>query len=282
MKIAVASGKGGTGKTTISTNLALAVSEIYENTQYVDCDVEEPNGHIFLKPEVYKEFESTVLVPQVITDRCTGCGKCAELCQYNSIICIKGKAVVFEELCHSCGGCELICPEKCITEIDRRVGAGEIGKSANLTYIGGTLDIGTIQSPAMIKSVKKKSSADGIVIVDAPPGTSCPVIEAIGDADFVLLVTEPTPFGLNDLILAVDMVKQLQLPFAVAINRSDIGDEGVENYCKENDIEVMLRIVNDRKIAECYSVGEMVIEKMPQYKQQFIAMFNAIKEVIGK
>ena len=279
MKIAIASGKGGTGKTTIATNLAFSLSQAGLYVQYLDCDAEEPNGHIFLKPEIESSEEVTVGVPEVDMAKCTGCRKCGQLCQYSAIICLKDKPMVFEQLCHSCGGCMAICPENAITEKQRKIGVAEFGKT-NGTYFGhGRLDIGAIQTPALIRYVKKRIQKDAINIIDAPPGTSCPVIEAIKGSDFVLLVTEPTPFGLNDLVLAVDMVRQLKIPYAVAINKSDIGDDAVIKYCRQKKIKVLIQIPNNRKIAEYYSRGVILVETMPDYKRTFLKLYEDIKRM---
>jgi len=280
MNIAVASGKGGTGKTTIATNLAAAMSRTGLEVQYLDCDVEEPNGHIFLKPKIGHRDEVAVGVPEVDTEKCIGCGRCAELCQYSAITCVKGTVLVFEELCHSCGGCMAVCPERAITETQRTIGIAEFGTSNGIAFGHGKLHIGAIQTPALIKYVKQRARADTLTILDVPPGTSCPVIEAIRNTDFVLLVTEPTPFGLNDLELAVGMVRVLKLPFAVAINRSDIGDDGVLRYCQREGIDVLLEIPNDRKIAEAYSRGVMMIDAIPEYKQKFLQLHDHVSERI--
>ncbi|KPK75888.1 MAG: (4Fe-4S)-binding protein [Phycisphaerae bacterium SM23_30] len=277
MKIAIASGKGGTGKTTIATNLAASISRTGLRVQYLDCDAEEPNGHIFLKPVIESREDVTVGVPEVDEQKCTGCGKCGRLCQYSAITCIKEKVLVFEELCHSCGGCMAICPEGAIKEIQRRIGIAEFGKSDGIAFGHGKLNIGAIQTPAIIKFVKQKAPNKAITILDVPPGTSCPVIEAVKGSDFVLLVTEPTPFGLNDLKLAVGMVRELKLPFAVALNRSDIGDESVLQYCAEENIDVILEIPNDRLIAEAYSQGFMIIDALGGYQQAFSQLYQKIK-----
>ena len=281
MIIAVASGKGGTGKTTISTNLAMSLVGVGQQVQYLDCDAEEPNGHIFLKPEIEITEDVTVGVPEVNLSKCTGCGKCGQLCQYSAILSLKGSVLVFENLCHSCGGCMAICPESAITEKQRKIGIVEFGKSNGVYFGHGRLDIGAIQTPALIKYVKKRIKTDAINIIDAPPGTSCPVIEAIKGSDFVLLVTEPTPFGLNDLALAVGMVRQLKIPFAVAINRSNIGNDEVVRYCQQENIAVLIQIPNDRKIAESYSRGDMIVEAMPDYKQKFLKLYEDLKK-LGK
>jgi MinD superfamily P-loop ATPase len=281
MIIAVASGKGGTGKTTIATNLAMSLARAERQVQYLDCDVEEPNGHIFLKPEIESTEDVTVGVPDVHLDKCTGCGRCGQLCQYSAIVCVKDKVLTFEELCHSCGGCMAVCPEGAIEEKQRKVGVAEFG-NANGVYFGqGRLNIGAIQTPALIRYVKKGIKNDGTVVIDVPPGTSCPVIEAVKGSDFVLLVTEPTPFGLNDLELAVGMVRELGLPFAVAVNRCDIGDDRVLRYCEREDIEVVLEIPNDRLIADAYSRGLMIIDALAGYEQKFLQLYEHIGTKVG-
>jgi MinD superfamily P-loop ATPase len=279
VKITIASGKGGTGKTTISTNLAVSLSRAGQVVQYLDCDAEEPNGHIFLKPIIQNTEDIMTGVPEVDEDKCTGCGKCASLCQYSAIVCIKDKPLVFEQLCHSCGGCMAICPENAIIEKPRKIGIAEFGKSNGVDFGHARLDIGAIQTPALIKYVKKQIKEDAINIIDAPPGTSCPVIEAVKGSDFVLLVTEPTPFGLNDLELAVGMVRELKLPFAVAVNRSDVGDDAVVRYCQRENIDVIIQIPNDRKIAESYSRGMMMVESIPDYKQTFLKLYEHINRI---
>ena len=278
MKIAVASGKGGTGKTTIATNLALAIAQLGNKSQYIDCDVEEPNGHIFLKPKVENSHSVTIKVPKVDEEKCDGCGKCSEICQYNAIVTMKKIVMTFDQLCHSCGGCKLVCPVEAIFDNDREIGFADVGTAGKVDFAQGRLNVGDIHTPPLIKRVKQFSSNDGVVIIDAPPGTSCPVIEAIKGNDFVLLVTEPTPFGLNDLKLAVGMVRELKLPFAVVINRSDVGDDGVLEYCRSENIEVALELRDDRKIAEAYSSGKMIIDALPEYKDDFIRLYNFIAD----
>ncbi|MBW2631730.1 MAG: ATP-binding protein [Deltaproteobacteria bacterium] len=269
MKIAIASGKGGTGKTTIATNLALALANTGRTIQILDCDVEEPNCHIFLKPEIESSSPVTVPIPKVIEEKCTGCGICAEVCEYSAIAVIKGKVLIFPELCHSCGACKLFCPEDAFIEVPRELGTVEEGKTNGISFVHGLLNIGELMSPAVIRGVKEAAGEPEILILDSPPGTSCPVIEAVKDAEFVLLVTEPTPFGLNDLELAVGMVRELSIPFAVAINRSDVGNEDVKEYCNKEKIKIILEIPNDRRIAEAYSRGEMVIHALPEYQKAF-------------
>lgn len=269
MKLAVASGKGGTGKTTIATNLALVLTQMGQAVQLLDCDVEEPNCHIFLKPDIEVSSAVTVLRPEVIKEKCTSCGICQEVCEYSAIIVVKDTVLTFPELCHSCGACSMFCPEDAITEVPRQVGTVEEGTSNGITFTHGLLNIGELMSPAVISSVKNTADEPDVLLIDSPPGTSCPVIEAVKDAEFVLLATEPTPFGLNDLELAVGMVRELNIPFAVAINRCDIGNEVVKDYCTREHIAVVLEIPDDRKIAEAYSRGEMVVNALPTYEKLF-------------
>ena len=278
MKIAIASGKGGTGKTTIATNLACSIARMGKEVQYLDCDVEEPNGHIFLKPDIRETHNATIGVPEVDTELCEGCGNCGQLCQYSAIVCLKDTPLVFEQLCHSCGGCTLVCPTDAITESQIPIGLVESGTADGVKFVQGRLNIGDVRSPALIKKVKGKMADNGLVIIDAPPGTSCPVIEAIEGVDFCLLVTEPTPFGLNDLKLAVDMVRELKLPFAVVINRSDLGDDKVQRYCDEENIEVVLEIPDDRRIAETYSTGNMIVDVLPEYRNNFLRLYESITQ----
>ncbi len=275
--IAIASGKGGTGKTTIATNLALLISRAGKKVQYVDCDVEEPNGHIFLKPVIEKTEAVTVAVPQVELDKCTGCGKCGELCQYSAIVAFKKNVLTFEQLCHSCGGCMLVCPANAIKEKQKEIGFIDRGASNGVGFVQGKLNIGDVRSPALIRQVRQRTAAEGTVIIDVPPGTSCPVIEAVKSAHVVLLVTEPTPFGLNDLKLAVGMVRELKLPFAVVINRSDAGDDKVRQYCRSEEIKVALEIPDDRRIAEAYSRGDMIIDVLSEYNKHFAKLAGAIQ-----
>ncbi len=274
--IAIASGKGGTGKTTIATNLACAIAGAGKEVQYLDCDVEEPNGHIFLKPEIENTSSVTIGVPDLDFELCNGCGKCGELCQYNAIVCLKDKPLVFEQLCHSCGGCMLICPTGAIKEKAKEIGFVDIGYANGVKFGQGRLKIGDIHTPSLIKQVKSCSIREGIVIIDAPPGTSCPVIQALKGSDFVLLVTEPTPFGLNDLKLAVGMVRELEIPFAVVINRSDPNEKMVNEYCRQENIDVILEIPEERRIAEAYSVGTMIIDALPEFKKDFIELYERV------
>jgi len=276
--IAIASGKGGTGKTTIATNLAQYTAGLGQPVQYLDCDVEEPNGHIFLKPKINISEAVTVDVPQVDLERCTGCGKCGKICQYSAIVHIKNNNVLtFEQLCHSCGGCMRVCPVDAIKPKPLNIGDIELGKAGDIDFIHGKLRIGHVRTPSLIKEVKKHIKQGCLAIIDVPPGTSCPVVEAIRGADFVLLVTEPTPFGLNDLKLAVDLVRKMNLPFAVTINRYDIGNDGVEKYCRAENINICLKLPDDRRIAEAYSTGQMIVDVLSEYRKEFSELYEYIK-----
>jgi len=279
MIVSVASGKGGTGKTTIATSLALALDG---NVQFFDCDVEEPNSHIFLKPVIRKKETVGVPVPEVDLSRCTNCGKCGELCQYSAIVPIKKNVLIFPELCHGCGGCTLVCPEEAISEKDREVGVVEMGFTNGMEFVDGRLHIAEAMSPPLIRAVKRHSDEAKTVIIDAPPGTSCPVIEAVKGSDFTLLVTEPTPFGLHDLILAVEMIRTLDIPFGVIINRSDVGDREVTEYCRRESIPLLMEIKTDRTIAEAYSKGIPMIDIAPEYRDHFRSLFADIRGIIGQ
>jgi len=226
--VAVASGKGGTGKTTVATNLAKLCAETGDAVQYLDCDVEEPNGHIFLKPDVSEQRDVTVEVPGIDPDKCTGCGRCGEICQYGAVVSVGGQVLTFEPLCHSCGGCWRVCPTGALQPKPLKIGSLQTGRVGQLDFVSGLLEIGHVRTPSLIGEVKAWIRPDALAIVDVPPGTSCPVVAALRGVDFVLLVTEPTPFGLNDLKLAVGLVREMQLPFAVVINRDGIGNDETE------------------------------------------------------
>jgi len=277
MILAVASGKGGTGKTTVATNLARVASEMGPVVQYTDCDVEEPNGHIFLKPEIAERRDVTVEVPRVDPAKCIGCGRCAEICQYSAIVCIQSQVLVFDKLCHSCSGCWRVCPTGAITPTPMRIGEIEVGRSHRVNVVTGRLQIGSVATPALIREARKYADPAGLTILDAPPGTSCPVVTSLRGVDFVLLVTEPTPFGLHDLTLAVELTRELGLPFGVAINRDGIGDDRVERYCRAQNIDILLRLPDDRRIAEAYSTGEMIAEVLPEYREAFVELIEAIE-----
>jgi len=276
MKISIASGKGGTGKTTIATNLAAVVSRNGVDVTYVDADVEEPNGHIFLKPNIEDVTGVEVLIPQIDADRCTLCGECSAACEYNALAVLGKSVEVFPSLCHSCGGCSDVCPEDAITEIPREIGTVSLGTVNGLGFIEGRLNVGEAMAPPVTRELRRLTNDHHTTIIDAPPGTSCPVIEAIRNTDFVLLVTEPTPFGLNDLELAVGMVREIDLPFGVIINRSDIGDDKTEKYCHSAGVEILMRIPFNMQLAEAYSRGKMMLEVSPEYERSLGDLYEAI------
>jgi len=274
--ITVASGKGGTGKTTVAVNMALSIGA----TNLLDCDVEEPNVHTLLHPTKLQTSSVTVPTPLVNQDKCTLCGKCAEFCQFNAIFVGKTKTMIYEEMCHSCGGCKLVCPDDAITEVERSIGKIHQSSIGQTHLVYGELSIGEPIATTLIKAVKEQVKADAINILDAPPGTACPVIETMRESDYLVLVTEPTPFGLHDLSMAIDVVRELKIPFGVVINRAGIGDEGVTEFCKKNDVPLLLEIPFNRQIAELYSRGIPFVEEMPEWRQQFKDLFNHIVELI--
>ncbi len=278
MIISIASGKGGTGKTTIATSLAVSLES---GTQILDCDVEEPNAHLFLNPLIDKTEPITTPVPEIDKDKCNLCGKCAEICEFKAIVVIAKTLLTFHELCHSCGGCMAVCPENAITEVERELGTLQIGHRDNLTFADGKLRIGEAMAPPLIKKVRSCKDPDRVTIIDAPPGTSCPVITAMADTDFVLLVTEPTPFGLHDLKLAVGAVNILGIPAGLVVNRSDMGDDKVREYAESVNLPILMEIPFDRKIAEAYSRGALLVDIMPEFKENFIQLYKRIAQIVN-
>ena len=247
----------------------------------LDCDVEEPNVHTLLHPTELLTSSVTVPTPLVNQDKCTLCGKCAEFCQFNAIFVGKTKTMIYEEMCHSCGGCKLVCPEDgAITEVERPIGKIHHSSIGVTHLVYGELSIGEPIATTLIQAVKARIKTDEINILDAPPGTACPVIETMRESDYLVLVTEPTPFGLHDLSMAVDVVQELEIPFGVIINRAGIGDEGVEEFCKKNDIPILLEIPFNRQIAELYSRGIPFVKEMPEWRKQFKDLYNHIVELI--
>jgi MinD superfamily P-loop ATPase len=276
MRVAVSSGKGGTGKTTVAVNLAVVASKTGRRVGYLDCDVEEPNGALFLKPRIQQTRPVHVSVPDVDVAKCNGCGQCGAICQFSAIIAMNNRALVFPELCHGCGGCWLVCPTGAITESHRSTGQLELGRAGKVHCVGGRLDIGEAMSPPVIAAVRDAAPEVDLLIIDSPPGTSCPVIESVRGNDLVLLVTEPTPFGLNDLQLAVEMVRALGLPFAVVINRADVGDDQTKEYCRREDIEVWAEIPDDRRVAEAYSRGDLACDVVAGYGSKIERLLDKI------
>jgi len=267
--VAIASGKGGTGKTTVSSNLALAASRAGCEVYYVDCDVEEPNGHLFLKPRITGARHIHVPVPAVDEEKCTHCGLCSEICQYSAIVCLEKTILTFDKMCHGCGGCAYVCPAGAISERGRDIGVLEEGHSGPIGFVHGRLTIGEAMSPPLIKAMLAAGKKDVLRIIDSPPGTSCPVITSIKSADYVILVTEPTPFGINDLGLAIDMVRELGIPFSVVVNRSEAGNHLAGDYCRERGVGILAEIPDDRRVAEAYSVGELVFDTLPDFRGYF-------------
>ncbi len=277
MVISVASGKGGTGKTTVAVNLSLLLSqEESGKVQVVDCDVEEPNVHLFLKPIIERSQPVHIPVPKIDRDKCNYCGKCAEVCVYNAIAVVKEQVLVFAELCHGCGGCTLLCPREAISEENRTIGVLEEGKADTIKFLQGSLNIGEPMATPLIRTIKKKLEPSCINIVDVPPGTSCPVITAVKNSDFTILVTEPTPFGLNDLILAVNLVRELGITHGVVINQADIGDGKVKEYCQKEGIPVIAEIPYDRTIAVLYSNGIPMLIEGEKYRRTFRKMWKSV------
>jgi len=281
MIISVASGKGGTGKTLVATSLALSLKE-REKVQLLDCDVEEPNSHVFLRPVITGSESVNIPVPRVDEDKCTYCGKCARVCVFNAIAVLGEHVLTFAPLCHGCGACSYLCPESAITEESREGGIVEWGHSDGIEFAHGKLNIGEAMAPPVIKKVKEQTRNNGVVIIDSPPGTSCPVVESVRDSDFCILVTEPTPFGLNDLVLAVETVKELNIPCGIVLNRVGADYKDVEKYCREENIPIMLTIPLDTDIARLYSRGITLVEGIPQWKSSFIKVFDGIQEILDE
>jgi MinD superfamily P-loop ATPase len=278
MIVSIASGKGGTGKTSVAVNMALSIG----NVQLLDCDVEEPNVHLFLHPDINRVEPVYILVPVVNEELCDHCGKCAEFCRYNAIFVSSERVLIFPELCHSCGGCVLVCPRKVITEEKHRIGTLKSGSAGDLELVYGELEIGEPMPVPVIKEVKRQIKKDRNVILDSPPGTSCPVIETVRGSDFCILVTEPTPFGLHDLKIMVQVLDGMRTPFGVVVNRAEIGDKKVYEYCREKNIAILLEIPYQRKIAELYSRGVPFSLEMPEWKEKFQTLFNEIRELVSK
>jgi MinD superfamily P-loop ATPase len=281
MIISIASGKGGTGKTLVATSLALSLKDSCE-VALLDCDVEEPNDHILLRPVFTGSEPVNIPVPVVAEDRCTYCGKCARVCVYHAMAVLGDHVLIFPQLCHGCGACCYLCPEKAISEEPRQMGVVEWGRADGVSFTHGILNAGEAMAPPVIRKVKGHSNGQGTVIRDIPPGTSCPVVEAIKGSDYCLLVTEPTPFGLNDLALALDMVKKLGIPCGVILNRAGVGDSGVGEYCRKENLPILLTIPLDMEIARLYSRGIALVDGMPQWKIHFKRLFEDIRGLVDE
>jgi MinD superfamily P-loop ATPase len=274
MTVAVASGKGGTGKTTVAVNLALSLEGPVE---LLDCDVEEPNAHLFLQPRWTSARTVSVPVPQVDERLCTACGACGEACRFHAIVSLKTQPLVFPELCHGCGACVLACPVGAIREVPQEVGVVERGLRGEIRFVHGRLKVGTAMSGPLIRAVRREAGQGQITLIDAPPGTSCPVVAAVRGSDFVMLVTEPTPFGLNDLKLAVEMCRILGLPCGVVINRSDVGDDAVRRYCASEAVPLLAEIPEDRRVAEAYSRGQAAVTVLPEFGALFRELHDRLR-----
>lgn len=265
MIVAVASGKGGTGKTTVAVNLAMCFPG---PVRLLDCDVEEPNCDIFLQPRIQRRERVRLPFAVVNEALCNGCGECSKACQYNAIVSLKTKPLVFPSLCHGCGGCVDVCPVGAIAEGEREIGTVDTGISRGLEFVQGCLDVGQALSPPVIRAVRERSAFGGTTIIDSPPGTSCPVVAAVKGSDYVVLVAESTPFGLHDLTLAVATMRRLDLRFGVVVNRA-AGDRRVADYCRDERIPILVEIPEDRKAAEACSRGELLVEAAPGFRALF-------------
>ena len=278
MKIAVASGKGGTGKTSVAVNMALSIGKV----QILDCDVEEPNVHILLRPTIGETLPVELLVPKIIEEKCDYCGECAKFCQFNALFVAGETAMVFPELCHSCGGCSIVCPNDAIVEESRQIGRIVKGSAEDIDVVYGEINVGEALAVPIITAVKDHIDDKGTVILDSAPGSACPLVETVHGVDFCLLVTEPTPFGLHDLQVAVEVIQMIDLPMGVVINFAGIGDRGVYDYCEKQEIPIMMEIPFDRRIAELYSNGIPFVEAMPEWKQRFTDLLGLIQEKLVK
>jgi len=279
LTIAVASGKGGTGKTTVATSLALAL-QAAGSVEFLDCDVEEPNAHLFLKPDIERREKVELAVPQVDDAKCTLCGRCAEVCQFKAIAVLKDSVLVFPELCHGCTACWVLCPPDAITPGGREVGVVESGRAGPMGFHHGWLRIGEAMSPPLIRAVKQRARAADATVIDVPPGTSCPVVESVRDADAVVLVTEPTPFGLYDLNLMVSVLEVLGLPSGIVINRDDGASRIIDDYASRRHIPVLMRIPLKREIAEHLSRGIPMVEADGTWESEFLNLAEKIEHSI--
>jgi len=283
MKIAISSGKGGTGKTFIATNMAAVLAEQSEAVTYIDCDVEEPNGHLFLKPVIDRKETMTVRAPiSFDQDLCMGCGKCAEACNYNALAVVRGKVLLFGELCHACGACSIVCPVGAVVEGDKEIGTLLHGKSGLIEFHYGLLKtaVGGM-SPRLIAGLKTRAGSS-VTVLDSPPGTACSAVETIKGADLCVLVADPTPFAIHDLKLSVNMARQVGQEPVVVVNRAGLDDRALKGYCTEGQLEVIGEIPDDRRIAEVYSVGDLVTEKLPEYEPLFRNLIRRALALAGQ
>lgn len=276
MKIAVLSGKGGAGKTTVSAGLAFALP----SCQYIDCDVEEPNGAIFLKPDLQERYPVTVQTPQINPEKCTGCGRCARVCEFHALAVIKDKVLVFSEICHHCGACGLVCPTGAIHEVEREIGVVEADAAGS--FLHGRVHIGEPIGIPVIRALKKRMRPDLPVVVDCPPGASCAVVHSMAGCDYCILVTEPTPFGLHDLKIVVALVKTMEIPCGVIVNKAMDGQEIIQGFCREQGIEILLEIPFSREVAENYSQGILPVQTHPEWARQFQAVYTKVERDVKR
>jgi MinD superfamily P-loop ATPase len=281
MILTIASGKGGTGKTTVAVNMALSVAATDRKLSllFLDCDVEEPNAYLFLKPIVTRSEPVSIMIPKVDESRCEHHARCTQVCQFHAIAALPNATLVFPELCHGCGGCTLECPEQAISEEAHPIGIIEEGHVNGIAFGHGVLNVGEPMATPIIRQLKRRLSDEyDLAILDAPPGTACPVVESMRGADYVLLVTEPTPFGLHDLRLAVQVGRdELGIPVGVVVNHDGVGDAGVDDYCKAEGIPILMRIPMDRRIAEAYSRGVTIVDALPEYRERFRQLLESIE-----
>lgn len=270
IRVAVASGKGGTGKTFISTNLSWV-----SGAQILDCDVEEPNVHLFLPLDLKEEVPVKVWVPRVDEARCDHCGICARSCRFNALLVLPEQVLFFEELCHGCGLCQYLCPQGAIGDGERVIGQVRLGRAGKVPYVGGVLKVGEPRAQPVIKAVKERLDPGLEAILDAPPGTSCPAVETVKGCDLCLLVVEPTPFGLEDLALSLDAFGRLGVKMAAVINRSDLGMDA-DGFLSERGIKVLARIPFDPEIAQAYASGKLVVEEVPRYRGIFEEIWEGV------
>ena len=276
MQVAVLSGKGGTGKTFISVNLAC----VTENSVYVDCDVEEPNGHLFFKPEIKAKQPVSVSVPEWDESKCTFCRKCVDFCRYNALAMIKDKLYVFNEVCHSCGGCMILCPQKAITEKPRDIGVVETGKSDDVTVLTGCLNTGEVSGVPVIKALLEKLDGSSDTIIDCPPGSACVVMESIKKADYCIIVAEPTLFGVHNFQMVYELVKQFKKPFGAVLNKCIDGENPAENFCIENSIPILAKFPYNDELAKINSSGLIAARENVEFAEQFRQLLSAVKEAV--
>ncbi len=276
MKIAIASGKGGTGKTTVAVNLALVMQE---SVCLLDCDVEEPNGHLFLHPCITQKQEISVLVPELVEDLCNGCGACSRFCAFNAIAMVNDRPLIFDELCHGCGGCVKLCKQAALQEMNRVIGVIERGTADGFDFRQGCLNVGQPSATPLIRAMRQETTSAEMVLLDAPPGTTCSFVATVRDCDYVVLVTEPTPFGLHDLILSVEALRKLGLSFGVVVNRMTSSVELIRAYCGREKIDLLYEIPDERRAAEAYSQGRPLVDTVPDMRRHFETLAAALRTV---